>query len=175
MSLYEFQLKAFWVLTCDRQHKTCADWVFMFLFLCIWQLFSIIERGSILSYLQWFSGIAARMYFRYMDQSDPNIQKKMMQAFTELLSNDYVSDLSPTKHWLAAFTEYAEAQAPANLNSDGFVRQDVFYDLLGDFLDEQVCLIASYPFEVLLHAFILTRILCRDTVCSAECDIQHQR
>lgn len=87
------------------------------------------------------------MHFRNMDQSDPSIQEKMMQAYDKLLSNDYVSDLSPARNWLAAFTEYAQAQERENLNSEGFVRQGVFYDDLGDVLDEWLSWLFPLLFE----------------------------
>ena len=69
-----------------------------------------------------------------MDQSDPAIQKKMMLAYEQALTADYISDLSPDRNWLTAFQEYAEQQGANNVDGEGAVRQAVFYDLLRDCL-----------------------------------------
>ena len=95
------------------------------------------------------------MYFRYVDQSDPAIQKKMKAAYEQLLSAEYISaELSPTTNWLTSFQEYAEQQGAANVDGEGAVVQAVFYDLLEDFLSVQVrrmvlrrCVARCMPFQ----------------------------
>lgn len=93
------------------------------------------------AYYTWHccAGLGANVYFRFMDQSDPAIQGKMKAAYEQLLAVEYISaELSPSSNWLTAFQAYAEQQGAANVDGEGAVRQDVFYDLLPDFLAAQV-------------------------------------
>lgn len=63
----------------------------------------------------------------------------MKAAYEHLLTADYISaELSPSTNWLTAFQECAEQHGAANVDGEGVVRQDVFYDLLVDFLSAQV-------------------------------------
>jgi hypothetical protein len=75
-----------------------------------------------------------------MDQSDPAVQAKMLQALDEVLDADYVSRaLSPTTNWLVAFQDFVAQRQPADFTADAFVAQAAFYDNLEVFLTQQVC------------------------------------
>jgi hypothetical protein len=75
-----------------------------------------------------------------MDQSDPAVQAKMLQALDEVLDAEYVSRaLSPATNWLLAFQDFVAQRQPANVTADGSVAQAAFYDNLKVFLTQQVC------------------------------------
>ena len=68
------------------------------------------------------------MYFRYMDQSDPAVQSKMLRARDAVLAAEYVSgDLSPSITWLEAFQAFVAQRDPASVTEDGSVVQATFY------------------------------------------------
>jgi hypothetical protein len=86
------------------------------------------------------SGDGANVYFRYMDQSAPAVQAKMLRALDEVLDAEYVSrDVSPATNWLVAFQDFVAQRQPANVTGDGSVTQAAFYDNLEVFLMQQVC------------------------------------
>lgn len=108
-----------------------------------YKLYTYCGIGSIEGSDSWIciAGLSAYVYFRFMDQSDPAIQKKMQSAYEQLLTADYISaELSPSDNWLKAFQVYAERQGAANVDAEGAVRAEVFYNLLDDFLIAQVCI-----------------------------------
>jgi hypothetical protein len=75
-----------------------------------------------------------------MDQSNPTVQAKMLQALNEVLDAEYVSrELSPSTSWLEAFQSFVAQRQPANVTADGSVAQAAFYDNLELFLTQQVC------------------------------------
>jgi hypothetical protein len=85
------------------------------------------------------AGFSATLYFRNMDQSDPVIQNKMLQAYKQALDAEYISEtLSPEVNWLNSFQKYAREEDPDAVNTDGTVKKDNFYDLLTLFLEAQV-------------------------------------
>jgi hypothetical protein len=84
------------------------------------------------------AGIVGGLYFRNMDQSDPAIQKKMLQAYDQVVAGEYVSERSPDRNWLTSFQEYAEQQGAGNVNGEGHVKREVFYGMLDGFLAAQV-------------------------------------
>jgi hypothetical protein len=85
------------------------------------------------------SGDRADVYFRRLDQSDPDIQSKMLQALQVVRESPYVSkDLSPKMDWLSAFHTFVAENQPGNITTDGMVKQAAFYDQLDIFLDVMV-------------------------------------
>lgn len=79
------------------------------------------------------------MYFRYMDQSDPAVQSKMLRARDAVLAAEYVSsDLSPSFTWLEAFQVFVAERDPASVTEDGSVAQAAFHDELSAFLTQMV-------------------------------------
>jgi hypothetical protein len=91
------------------------------------------------------AGDGANVYFRSIDQSDPAMQAKMLQALDVVYDAEYVSrELSPTIHWLESFQAFVAQSQPANVTADGSVAQAAFYDSLELFLTQQVCKPGAY-------------------------------
>lgn len=80
------------------------------------------------------AGLPLGVYFRNIDHSSPDIQRKMAQAFDAALDADYISrELSPPT-WLSQLQTFAAEQQPASVGEDGTIAADAYYDLLDRFL-----------------------------------------
>ena len=78
------------------------------------------------------------MYFRFMDQSDPEIQRKMLAARQYVFANsDFVDkSFSPSVVWLEAFQDFVRQAQPVALRNNAVVTN--FTELLDSFLTQQV-------------------------------------
>jgi hypothetical protein len=81
------------------------------------------------------AGNEASIFFRYMDQSDPAVQSKMLQALEVVKDAKYVDqNVSPKTNWLTDFQAFVAQSQPGNVTADGSVKQAAFYDQLDEFL-----------------------------------------
>lgn len=87
-------------------------------------------------------GVPSDLYFRNCDQSDPDVQRRMLATWSDALeSYSYLdAERSPRTSWLTAFHAWvaANASTAAFAGTDGTVAQPPFYSLLNDFFTQEV-------------------------------------
>jgi hypothetical protein len=86
------------------------------------------------------AGMPTNLFFRGLDQSDEDIQRRMIAAWMKVMDTSaYISrELSPKVVWLTAFQQYVAIAEPGAMGAGGVVRQPRFYPLLQRFLQAQV-------------------------------------
>lgn len=101
------------------------------------------------------------IFFRSLDVSAPDVQQRMLKAYSEVLADPIISKKnSPPALWLSALHQFVQKAAPQDAGSDGTVAQKGFYPHLRNFLTVQACCCdkinkASSP-PPLIHILMLT-------------------